>query len=48
MHIQETIEVKPVDFFEQHTTNIKSSNENFLYNNLMSFTSSKQVCTPMF
>lgn len=38
----ETIEVKPVDFFEQHTTNVNSCNDNFLSNNFMSFTSPKQ------
>jgi len=42
VNINETVEVKPVDFFEQHTTDFNSSNENFTSNNSMAFTSSKQ------
>lgn len=43
-NLNETTEVKPVDFFEQHTANVNSCKENVLSNNFMTFTSSKQVC----
>jgi len=44
----ETIEVKPVDFFKEHTTNVNSCNDNFLSNNFIPFTSPKQVCVIKF
>uniref|UniRef100_A0A2S2QIJ8 ADP-ribosylation factor GTPase-activating protein 2 n=1 Tax=Sipha flava TaxID=143950 RepID=A0A2S2QIJ8_9HEMI len=41
-NVNETIDVKPVDFFEQHSVNVNSCKENVLTNNFMTFTFSKQ------
>lgn len=43
-HLHETVEVKPIDFFEQHTSNVAPSTDNFLSNNFTPLTSPKQVC----
>lgn len=43
--MHESVEVKPIDFFEQHTTNIDSCYENVLSDNVTSIISIKQVCT---